>query len=108
MRNIFARIAARFRKPAPVEVVEIDFGPFNRYTVVLDWAGDNGFLDAPVMHIEAGSRMEAFTAARMAAWDEYAGHIIEIPKGAEYDEYEAEELWYTVAILEGWAVEAAA
>ncbi|MGW0876644.1 hypothetical protein ACWD3Z_40135 [Streptomyces sp. NPDC002740] len=106
MRNIFARIAARFRKPASVEVVEIDFGTLNRYTVVLDWAGDYGFFDAPVMHIEAVNRMSAFEAAREAAWEEYAGHIDEIPKGAEYDDVEASDLWYSVAILEGWALEA--
>jgi hypothetical protein len=108
MRNPFARIVAHFRKPASVEVVEIDFGTLNRYTVVLDWAGDYGFFDAPVMHIEAPNRMGAFEAAREAAWEEYAGHIDEIPQGAEYDDVEASELWYSVAILEGWSVEAAA
>jgi hypothetical protein len=104
MRNIFARIAARFRKPAPVAVEAFDLNTPNRYTVVLDWAGDNGFLDAPVMHVEAFNRGDAWVAAREAAWEEYAGLVDEIPEGAEYDEAEASDLWYSVAILEGYAV----
>jgi hypothetical protein len=106
MRNIFARIAARFRKPAPVAVETFDLNMPNRYTVVLDWAGDNGFLDAPVLHVEAYNRIGAFEAAREAAWEEFAGLVDEIPEGAEYDEAEAEELWYSVTILEGFAVAA--
>ncbi|MFM9464165.1 hypothetical protein ACKI1K_15110 [Streptomyces scabiei] len=104
MRNIISRILGRFRKPAaPVAIESVDLDMPNRYTVVLDWDGDT-FLDAPVMHVEASNRAAAFEAAREAAWHEYAGRIDEIPEGAEYDEVEAEDLWYSVAILEGFAI----
>ncbi|QUI30708.1 hypothetical protein H9W91_07420 [Streptomyces alfalfae] len=108
MFKMFTRLFSRKSAPVAPVVMLNDFGSLNAYTVVLDWDGDNGFLDAPVLHVEAGSRPGAMTAAYKTAWDEYAGCIDEIPAGAPYDEGAASDLWYTVTILEGYAVEAAA
>ncbi|MDX3206091.1 hypothetical protein [Streptomyces scabiei] len=74
------------------------------YTVVLDW--DGGCLDGVSVQVEAPNKMAALEAARREAWHMHAGVIEEIPKGADFDEAEAENLWYSVAILEGFAVKA--
>ncbi|MFD4608258.1 hypothetical protein ACFWOT_09090 [Streptomyces sp. NPDC058440] len=105
MRKFLPAIFRKKTTPAPVAV---DLNTPNRYTVVLDWDGDLGCLDAPVVHVDAHNRMGAMYAAREAAWHSYAGCIDEIPEGAEYDEAEAEDLWYVVTILDGFAVEATA
>jgi hypothetical protein len=74
------------------------------FTVVLDWDGES--FDAPVVQVYADSQLGAIYAAREAAWGEWAGQVDEIPEGAEYDEGQAEDLWYTVAILSGHAYSA--
>lgn len=83
--------------------------PMREYTVVLDWdSSDLGGVDAPVVQVRAVNRLSAMYAAREAAWHHWAGHIDEIPADAEYEEWTAEDLWYTVAILDGHAFEAVA
>lgn len=73
------------------------------YTVVLDWDGDNGGITAPVVQVYAADYLGAINAAREGAWRMWAGQIDEIPEGAEFEENVAEDLWYSVAILQGHA-----
>jgi hypothetical protein len=74
------------------------------YTVVLDWS--DGSLDGVSVQVKAPNKMAALEDAKCEAWHMYAGFLAEIPKGAEFDEVTAEELWYSVAVLEGYAVKA--
>lgn len=69
------------------------------YTVVLDWDGEA--TEPPVVQIYAHSELGAIEAAREAAWYDWAGQVDEIPVGAAYDESMAEDLWYSVVILDG-------
>lgn len=78
------------------------------YTVVLDWAGDNGFLDPLAVHVKAESRDKAWEASWAVAFEMCRGHIYEIPQDAEYDEGLASDLWYSVIIFPGHVKEATA
>ncbi|MEU5383708.1 hypothetical protein [Kitasatospora cineracea] len=98
IRSTISRLFDRFRKANPVADKNPGLSP---YTVVLDW--DGGDSDAPVLHVWATYPGGAIDAAREEAWAEWAGLIDEIPAGAEYDEGTAEDLWYSVAVLEGHA-----
>ncbi|MFJ2187857.1 hypothetical protein ACIOJE_07795 [Kitasatospora sp. NPDC087861] len=112
MRNLISSILARFGyvkggAPAPVEVnlpvdltcsVEEGF-----FTVVLDWAED-GLREPIVEHVQAANYLSAIDVAMEAAWGLYMGLVSGIPEGAEYDQEEAREIWYSPSVFHGLAV----
>ncbi|MFC9591545.1 hypothetical protein ACFTUC_17365 [Streptomyces sp. NPDC056944] len=98
MRELISRLLARFGYTR-----ELD----GWYTVVFDWAHPhNSHFVAPSAQVQADNTEAALFKAYREVWDQHAGTIKDIPEGAEYDEFEAMELWLHVAVLEGFAAPA--